>query len=361
MSCDALVLRRRCACLLALFLVAIVGTSARADENTLEPIHSGLVVIDGQILDRPYTVAADGMEVTVNGRSVGHVASAASAGFPFEDAPTNAAIAKVERLLLQDGLLLRHHDTALLLPGMSGMDGGTLLTDIMRGMTSRQSPAEILQTLAWYDDPAIRHMTTRRWSELITLFQTNTALSQQISNYCGIVADDPLAVVDLNSEIDAEELELAADYATEPTDISESVQYGVNLFGMLAGVAALGSLLSSRPNTDRRWRDLDASTAGMKLVTRCGGLIVLLGLFDLVCTLMAFHTGMFRELNPVASQLGSSPLTIIAFKVAAMTAGVGLLWRLRQYSGAQTAAWWMCLVCTLVAFRWLTFHSMFIA
>lgn len=359
MFCDALALRRNCACLLTLFCMAAADRFVLAEESAPIPIQSGLVVVDGRILQSPYVVAADGRKVTVNGRVVGNVPSTVDTQLPFQDAPANAAIAEVERLLLQDGLLLRHHDMTLLLPGISSADGGALMMGIVESLTSRLPPAEILASLAWCDEQEIRHMTTRRWSELITLFQTDSELSQEIADYCGIVDIHLADPVELNEAIGVDEVELHS--TTEPAEISESVQYGVNLFGMLAGVAALGSLLSSRPNADRRWRELDASTAGMKLVTRCGGLIALLGLFDLVCTLMAFHTGMFRELNPVASQLGESPLVIIVFKVAAITAGVGLLWRLRQYSGAQTAAWWMCLVCTLVVFRWLTFHSMFIA
>ncbi len=223
-----------------------------------------------------------------------------------------------------------------------------------------------MRLLATFDAPAIRHMTTQRWVKLISLFQQNQRLAERVTELCcGGALLEPNLEVALNEAIIAEEVELPSDLPAqseaEPADISESVQYSVNLFGMVAGVIALGSLLSLRPNTDRPWRELNGSATGMKLVARCGGLIVLLGLFDLVCTLLAIHTGMFRELNPVASQLTSSPLTMVFLKFASLTIGVGLLWRLRQYSGAQTAAWWMCLVCTLVVFRWLTFHSMFIA
>ncbi|MBI1310536.1 hypothetical protein GC176_04445 [bacterium] len=355
MSCDTLALRRLCACLPVLLTVIVGSSNVMADDGRPDGIRSGLVVIDGKLLDRPYVVSSSGLDVTVNGKVVGQVSNTAASAFPFEDSPANAAIARVERLLMHDGLLLRQNETALLLSGMCGNDGGTVLMSVLEAVSSDRPPSEILYSLTWIDDPAVQHMTSQRWLEIISLFRTNKALRREIADYCGVGIDPVIG--DLDAESDGELVE----HATKPGDIAEPVQYAVNLFGMLAGVAALGSLLTARPNTERRWRDTDASAAGLKLVTRCGGLILLLGLFDLACTLMAFHTGMFRELNPVAAQLSSSPLLIIGFKVAAMLTGVGLLWRLRQYAGAQTAAWWMCLVCTLVVFRWLTYHSMFIA
>jgi len=361
MSRNALALRGYRACFLALALLAANGRSSTAFEQAPASVRTGTVLIDGQLIDGPYVVAAAGSEVTVNGLPVGHIPTKAVSGFPFADDPAHAAIADVERLLLQDGLLLRHGQTALLLPGLEGRDGGALLADVVCTLTSTSSAESKLRMLATYSSKATRHMTTQRWLELIELFETNKELAAQVISRCSVVVVDPAMDIALNDAIGAEESDISVRPATEPVDISETVQYGVNLFGMLAGVVALGSLLSSRPETDRRWRELNGSAAGMKLVARCGGLIILLGLFDLVCTVMAIQTGMFRELNPIASQLSASPLMIVVFKLVAMGLGVGLLWRLRQYSGAQTAAWWMCLICTLVVFRWLTFQSMFIA
>jgi hypothetical protein len=361
MSRNVVVVRASRACLLALCLSLSADNAAKAADRASEPIHSGLVVIDGQLLPRPYTVDATDSEITVNGQPVGNIPAASAATFPFADDPANAAIANIERLLLQEGLLLRNKGTVLLLPGASSDDCGVFMAEVMTLLTSELPQSEKLLQLVSFDEPATRHMTTQRGVELSDLLRLNRPLADQIVDLSGVALIDPSLDVAMNDAIDVDGEELHVEPKTVSADISESVQYGVNLFGMLAGVIALGSLLSSRPDVDRPWRELNVTATGLKLVARCGGLIVLLGLFDLVCTLMAIHTGMFRELNPVASQFTSSPLTVVIFKLAAMAAGVGLLWRLRQYSGAQTAAWWMCLVCTLVVFRWLTFHSMFIA
>ena len=359
---TALALRGSRATFVALILSVVANRACTASEQHSAPVRSGTVIINGQFVKGPFIVDAVGREVTINGFPVGLVARDSATESPFADEPANAAIADVERLLLLDGLLLRQGQTVLLLPGFESSDGGALLSDVIATLTGDASAEDKLRLLARHEFPETRHMTTKRWMELIDLFQASPELATQVIN-CGDAAMiDPMHAVGLNDAIPDDGIEITTGPAVaEAVDISESVQYGVNLFGMLAGVVALGSLLSSRPETDRQWRELNGSVAGMKLVTRCGGLIILLGLFDLVCTLMAIHTGMFRELNPVASQMTGSPLTVVIFKLAAMTVGVGLLWRLRQYSGAQTAAWWMCLICTLVVFRWLTFHSMFIA
>ena len=362
MSRTALILRGYRAIFVALILSVAVNRSCTGSEQHPVPVRSGAVIINGQIVESPYVVDAVGAEVTINGLPIGRIARETAAEVPFADEPANAAIADVERLLSLNGLLLRQGQTVLLLSGLESSDGGRLLSDVIGTLTGAMSAEDKLHLLATYDFPATRHMTRKRWMELIDLFQANPGLVTSVVSLCDAALIDPSMAVALNDAIPGSGIEISAEPAEiESVDISESVQYGVNLFGMLAGVVALGSLLSTRPDTDRQWREVNGSVAAMKLVNRCGGLIILLGLFDLVCTLMAIQTGMFRELNPVASQLTTSPLAVVVFKLAAMTVGVGLLWRLRQYSGAQTAAWWMCLVCTLVVFRWLTFHSMFIA
>jgi len=51
---------------------------------------------------------------------------------------------------------------------------------------------------------------------------------------------------------------------------------------------------------------------------------------------------------------------LIAAKATIICGSVGLLYFLRHHRQAQTAAWWACLICTLLTFRWLTFNSMFV-
>jgi hypothetical protein len=56
-----------------------------------------------------------------------------------------------------------------------------------------------------------------------------------------------------------------------------------------------------------------------------------------------------------------SPVLLSAFKLTATLAGAGILIHLRRNRRAQVASWWVCLVCSLLAFRWVSFHSLFMA
>jgi len=65
--------------------------------------------------------------------------------------------------------------------------------------------------------------------------------------------------------------------------------------------------------------------------------------------------------NPRVARPGrrSFPAALAAFKVSATCLGTGLLWRLKNYHGAQVASWWLCMILTLVTVRWVTVQSLF--
>jgi hypothetical protein len=75
---------------------------------------------------------------------------------------------------------------------------------------------------------------------------------------------------------------------------------------------------------------------------------------------MAASTGQLRELNPIGSHLVENPRHLAGFKIAITVAAIGVLWLLRRHKRAQLAAWWICLLLTLVTIRWLAFSSMFL-
>jgi hypothetical protein len=89
-------------------------------------------------------------------------------------------------------------------------------------------------------------------------------------------------------------------------------------------------------------------------------LIAALSGLDLVWTLLASHAGQMAELNPIGTQLLGNPLHLSLFKITATVASCSLLMFLRRHPRAQLATWWMCLICTVLTFRWLVLHSMFI-
>lgn len=145
----------------------------------------------------------------------------------------------------------------------------------------------------------------------------------------------------------------------------DAVAYPLTLLGMLMSVVAFGHLLMSLPNNDAMRRKGEGEGGISAEVIRATIISVLLvaalSSLDLVWTLLASQAGQMRELNPIASHFIEDPLSLIAFKATATLLGCGLLYALRRHSRAQLASWWMCLVCTMLTFRWLVFNSMFVS
>lgn len=140
---------------------------------------------------------------------------------------------------------------------------------------------------------------------------------------------------------------------------SKPVKYVITLLAMGLVVAACGTLLNYRPIGRARWSEVDATGDGIPIVVRSVVLLVLLGIFDLACTLVAQQAGGFTELNPLGNQLIDNPALLTIFKLTSLLLACGILLALRRYRGAQLASWWMCLLCTVLTFRWLTYNSMF--
>ncbi len=140
---------------------------------------------------------------------------------------------------------------------------------------------------------------------------------------------------------------------------SKPVKYVITLLAMGLIVAACGTLLNYRPIGRVAWSEIDATGDGIPIVVRSVVLLILLGIFDLACTLVAQQAGGFTEMNPLGSKIVENPLLLTAFKLTSLLMACGILYALRRYRGAQVAAWWMCLLCTVLTFRWLTYNSMF--
>ena len=140
-----------------------------------------------------------------------------------------------------------------------------------------------------------------------------------------------------------------------------AAKYAITVGAMVLAVVALGTLLNHRPKASTRWSDVDAAGDGIRLLVRNVALLAVLGLFDLGCTVVANQAGGLLELNPLGGQLAASPVALAAFKVTSLALACGILLALRRYRGAQAASWWLCLVCTVLAFRWATYNSLFFA
>lgn len=154
------------------------------------------------------------------------------------------------------------------------------------------------------------------------------------------------------------EQRLAADRAmVSALQLMDTLNYPLTMLGMLLGVLALGHILK----WTARMVAIENGVASEPSLIRCVevGLLLMLAMsvLDLAWTAVAFRAGVMRELNPVAAQLVGSPMHLILFKVVATGAGGAILFIWRRRSQIQQAAWWMCLVCVLLTFRWVVFDS----
>lgn len=141
---------------------------------------------------------------------------------------------------------------------------------------------------------------------------------------------------------------------------AEQLLYPLTTFALLLVVVAVGHLMAHAQRTFSETVDVDGSQEMGKVVVRSLVILALMSSIDLVWTLIAHQNGSMRELNPIGSRLISDPASLIAFKVGVTSLSVGLLYWLRDLPLTRKAAWWCCLVLTLLTARWLTFHSMLV-
>ena len=141
---------------------------------------------------------------------------------------------------------------------------------------------------------------------------------------------------------------------------AESSQDPLSVLGMLTVVLSFGHLLSCHPSSDCETSSETLSSTTNRVICRTLILVFVLSALDLLWTILAIRTGSMREINPLGSQFVDDPLSMTLFKASATAMAVCLLYTLRHHLLARKAAWWVCLVCTLVAARWVTFNSMFI-
>jgi Domain of unknown function (DUF5658) len=141
----------------------------------------------------------------------------------------------------------------------------------------------------------------------------------------------------------------------------DAMAYPLTVLGMVLGILALGHLLKSFSKLEGSTEETLPSTEVLRATGVSIGLMVALSLFDLTWTVLASQAGQMKELNPLGSHLVSDPMMLIAFKLAATILGCGVLFALRRHQRARQACWWLCLICTVLTFRWVMFNSMFVA
>ena len=134
--------------------------------------------------------------------------------------------------------------------------------------------------------------------------------------------------------------------------------YPLTIVAMLVGVISLGHMLQWAGRGLAISDESSASPESVSYATTAVWLILGMSVIDLAWTVLAGQAGTMNELNPVAAQFLSSPLQLALFKLAATGIGLFVLYAWRHQRRIQQAAWWMCLVCVLLTFRWVMFDSL---
>ena len=295
-------------------------------EFQAKPVDSGFIIVDGRYLPTPYLIEVRGGEIVIGGQVIQPTETpGGSRGYGGPALVDRAA--DIQRWLSQ-GCLLIVRNQRLAWVVSRGQTHWLLLT-----LDSVQSPELKLQRIEADDnipkDPEF-------WSATIREFEPSDALRERVNG-------------DLSGPADQ-----------RPAAPSPGLMYALNVGGMALVVLAFGALLGNQPRSCQ-CHSCAHSGDGASFLMRNVALIVLLSVFDLGCTLLGTANGIMAELNPLADSVVHSPVALSAFKLTATLVGTGILIGLRQHQRAQLASWWVCLFCSLLAFRWVSFHSLFMA
>ncbi len=325
------------------------------------PIDGGFVIVEGEYLPPPYALRQEGDRFFVNDRFI-------PTGIPGQGSRERGGgrrgSGRGPRGSGRGPRPPRHQTWA---PSLDRME-------------RRLSEGELLIVLddrwaVWADSDKAIEILSVLLSDETNIGKVNGLVNAQVfwirnEQLAGLVetfepttelADRVRPIVEANRKRAAEDLAQSERIVARSYLNSPSVRYAVTLVAMGLVVVAFGTLLSHHPKKGARWRDVDQNGDDVGMVKRNVTLLILLGVFDLVCTTLAEQAGGFMELNPLGGGMVSDPLALAVFKITTLVGACGILLLLRKYRGAQLASWWMCLVVTVVALRWLTYNSMFLA
>lgn len=327
----------RC-CLLHLMLALLAGQFAAAQENDAPrpPIDAGFLFVEGTFLPPPYVIRTENDQLLVNDQPI--LAETFSSNHRprhfqhFVPPPNFRRGDRLAGALASGNVVLSFEHQPLAILSRTG-SGFQLLAQLARQPISHPSVT-------------IGELPPDFDQELLQAWVASYEPTAELHEHAQRVFDD------------ARRAEEDSRQAIAAVRRNDTLLYLVTVFGMVISVAATGHLLSCKPPTAKDYVPDDPDM--VKMVSRSLGLVVILSSLDLFWTIMASQSGKMIELNPIGSKLLHDPMQLIAAKAAVICFSVGLLYFLRHHRQAQTAAWWACLICTLLTFRWLTFNSMFV-
>ena len=296
-------------------------------------IKHGTVVVRGRRLESPFVVSRTNKQVLINGE----VVAAATEGSAID---SREIMARIERELFGDNCVIVFGTDIV-----ASTNGESCMT-LLGTLAQADSLHRRIELILHSDLAGVSDVTTAEWRTALENFVADECFVNQYLEY-----ENAMESLDADSNENSE--------AGLQVHDSTRTMYGLSVVGMLLIALSAGTLLGHPPKKSGSWSRIVSSPRTLSAMQRCLVLIAAYSLFDLVATLLALKTGHVEELNPLGVGLILAPAALAAFKFSATCLGTGLLWRLKNYHGAQVASWWLCMVLTLVTVRWVTVQSLF--
>jgi hypothetical protein len=290
----------------------------RPPETVEVPAGKGYFFFDGQYVEGPYKIHRDGASVSVNGHAL-----------PQQPGDVHNSIVNP---LENDAVVVAFAEQPVV--ALDHMNAVHFLTALISEEDNKQEAEHVLKHLP---DSANKE----DWRVLLTSYEPPAPLAERAR-----------VRVEESKRVMAE-----GQAAINATQRLRNFAYPLTVCGMIFSVAALGHVLRSAPQ--RIVHEAVAALRGQDAMISCLWVLLLSGL-DLTWTLLASQAGQMQELNPLGSQLIHDPWLLAAFKIGMTIASCALLVALRKHHRAQVAAWWVCLILTVLTFRWLVLNSLFV-
>jgi hypothetical protein len=317
--------------------------SSRAFDGPLEATaKGGFLFIDGEYLPPPYEIRYTDDAVTVNDRQLTCIPPLPEfygygrgfGGPPRPEQSLRSLVGRLQRELGTNAVILSFADQPFV------QFDTTTTTDLLRSMILSDGQRDVRRTEVRQRLPDSFDKDV--WDNWIENYEPPAELTRRASLL--------LATYD--------EKQREAEAQIRARRWLEALIYPLEVSGMVLSVVALGHLLGGRPHAGQRTRGLDPSPALIHALNWSLFFAAAFSLLDLAWTIVTVNTNDTRELNPIGSQLIHDPLRLAQFKVGITFACLALIWVLRKQKRAQIAAWWICLVLTLVTCRWLMVNAL---
>lgn len=318
-----------------------LGPARPPAELDPQPIESGYLFLDGAYLPPPYQVECTDEAVLVNGRELTCDLSEPEGGGRGFGSWRGLSVGRAAALTLQAEL--RTGSVVLSFAGQPKvlLDGGGSAYALFKILTTRGDDfrrVSLVERLRpGFDLDA--------WNAWLDRYEAPPELRSRAANL-------------INSFETSERRALAEIAATKRLN---DWAYPLSMLGFGLIVLAMGHLLGGRPHAGQSAHGQDFSPQVIGAMNWTLALIALMSTLDMVWTILVAQAGQMREMNPIGSHLTENPRQLIGFKVGATFPSVALLWLLRSHKRAQIAAWWICLILVILAFRWMTVNSAWMA